>query len=103
MVGNKTPSIKASGLLELIFGLYDSEDISEALSSQLISLATFRRVNNATTEEVVHGLIAGFEDSDDLSDQAKGWISEQRDGFVALLGRESVRLPAKALHLSTDQ
>lgn len=99
---DRTPSIRASKLKATVTRLSGDEEFSVALCSQLLSLATLRRVEQISSEELVTGLLAGVESSEKLSSESKFWLNNQRESFVSLFESDSVRFPAKALHLSTD-
>lgn len=95
------PSIRASNLLNVVKELTSDEKFSVALCTQLISLATFRRVKGRGTKEVVDSLLEGMKVAE-FSEEIRSWFSEVREDFSRLLDCESVKLPAKALHLSSD-
>lgn len=96
-----SPSIKATDLQELVSRLSGDDEFSFALCNQVISLATFRRVRKMDPEELVDGLFEGMRDAE-FPESAIDWYEKVRADFLRLLNCDSVRLPAKALHLSTD-
>lgn len=95
------PSIRASGLLKAVKGLSDDEDFALALCSQMISLGTFRRVEKLAADDVFELLYEGMKVAE-FSDENLKWFETSRLSFVNLLDSDCIRLPAKALFLSTD-
>ncbi|TDE36316.1 hypothetical protein [Antarcticimicrobium sediminis] len=95
------PSIRASALLDTVKELSGNDEFSIALCTQLVSLATFRRVEKVSSEVVWDDLFEGMRVAE-FADATIAWFDEVRVEFLSLLECESVRLPAKALHLSTD-
>ena len=98
------PSVRVSKLLELVSDVSKDVEFSKAFCSQLIALATFRRVSKKGVDEVVDLLISSIERSElsELSDDVQAWFKTVKDVLVELLSNDVIRLPAKALHLSTD-
>lgn len=101
LINQAKPSIRASGLLDAVRELSNDEDFSTALCAQLISLATFRRVEKMETVGVFDLLFEGIKQAE-FSEDETCWFDTTRDSFVDLLDSECVALPAKALYLSTD-
>lgn len=99
--GQDSPSIKATQLLEVVRNFSGDEDFSDAFCTQLISLAMFRRVEKIEPEELFDSLFGGMENAG-FSEETRDWYTKIRPDFVRLLNCDSVRFPAKALHLSTD-
>ena len=98
---SKTNSIRASSLFERVVEITGDKAFTNALCSQVLSLASFRRVAKRNVEEVVDALISGINNSS-MERPVKEWFGSARDQLVKLLNSNAVRLPAKALHLSTD-
>lgn len=94
-------SIKATEFQETVLKLSGDRGFSVALCNQIISLATFRRVQKLDPEELFDSLFDGMRDAE-FSGEAISWYEEARPAFLRLLNCDSVRFPAKALHLSTD-
>ncbi|MEO1196629.1 MAG: hypothetical protein AAFX45_10695 [Pseudomonadota bacterium] len=95
------PSIKASEFREFVTRISNDEEFASAFCPQLISLATFRRVERLASEELYDALFEGMEVAD-LPKATIEWYKAVRKDFIRLLDCDGVRLPAKALHLSTD-
>ncbi len=79
----------------------ENEEFSRALCAQLVSLATFRRVQKIDASELIDLLFSGMEKAE-FSSEMMEWFENARQSFEGLLKCEAVKLPSKALHLSTD-
>lgn len=95
------PSIRSSKLLEQVKELSSNESFSVAFCSQLVSLATFCRVEKIPAERAWEILHAGMKVAE-LGDEVVDWYLATKLDFIASLECESIKLPAKALNLSTD-
>ncbi|MGR3792355.1 hypothetical protein [Vannielia sp. SX4] len=95
------PSIRVSSLLKEILRITGEDEVSRALCSQLVSLATFRRTEKVSEAEVIDGLIEGIAHAE-LPEAVHEWFVSCRDDLIQLLQCPSIKLPAKALQLSTD-
>lgn len=101
LISGSKPSIKATSLLDTVIELSDNEEFAVALCTQLISLDNFRREKKVDAEEVIDSLYGGLE-ATKLDADVKERLGEIRETLLSLLKSEWIRLPAKALKLSTD-
>lgn len=95
------PSIRASKLFDIVKSESESEVFAKAFCTEFIGLATFRRRRQRDFETVVDQLIGGMSNS--LEDQVVKFFKDQKVRLVQLLRCDAIRLPAKALDLTTDQ
>lgn len=95
------PSIRATEFLRLIRDSLGDEKLAATFCQQMLSLATFRRVHRIGSEELVDNLLEGMAVGDFPAD-VRDWYDAARGDLIRLFECDGVRLPAKALHLSTD-
>lgn len=95
------PSIRATEFLRLITDSLGDEKLAKTFCKQTLSLATFRRVHRISSEDLVDNLLEGMEVGD-FPAEVKDWYAAARGDLIRLFECDGVRLPAKALNLSTD-
>ncbi len=98
---NRVPTIRSNVLMELIVSHFVEREYAAALCSQLIAIATVRRIQAQEIEDVYDSVVKSMT-VNDLSDENEIWYRDRRPVFLDLLRLDSVRLVAKTLHLSTD-
>lgn len=102
LCNRERPSIRASSLFEQISSATGDPQLARAFCTQMISLATFRRTKQRDIEVVVDQFIEGL-DHTDIGKEIYDWYFAKRQAFIELLKSDSIRMPAKALDLTTDQ
>ena len=101
LLAQENVSVRVSALYQNVLNETGDPEFSRAFCYQLTNLAAVRRVQQSPIEDVLDNYISEIgrrHPSDDLSK----WYFEARETLLALLSSAAIRLPAKALHLSTD-
>lgn len=101
LASSESPTIKATILLDRFAEVFGDRKYSAALCSQLVAFATIRRIEASTIEDVF-GTIVGSMHANGLDSGVQDWFNDCREAFLKLAESSSVRLVAKALHLTTD-
>lgn len=94
-------TIRSHVLLEQMSNSFGDREYSRALCTQLVAIATIRRIESGTVEETFDKIAASMK-TNGISEDARNWFARVRGEFNSLLKSQNVRLVAKALHLSTD-
>lgn len=97
----RQPSIRASVLFDFVKRTSDDEVFARAFCTEMIGLATFRRRRQRELSVVLDQLIGGMEQS--LEAEIVDFFEVRREKLRDLLSCDAIRLPAKALDLTTDQ
>ncbi|MGR3452533.1 hypothetical protein [Pseudooceanicola sp.] len=95
------PTVRSLHLLKIFASAFGNEDYASALCSQLVAIATIRRIDAAPIEDTFD-LIVSSMPQNAIGEAGQDWFRQHRDTFLKLLRMKSVRLVAKSLHLSTD-
>lgn len=94
-------TIRSKILLERLSTAFENEEYARALSTQLIAIATIRRIEAIDIEKAYDRIVDSMK-LNGVDSDAQNWFRRVRQSFLGLLNGTSVRLVAKALHLSTD-
>lgn len=94
-------TVRSGVLFAQINESFQDELYSRALCSQLVAIATIRRIEALEIEHAFDQVVGSMQ-LNKLPEATEHWFREVQDSFVQLLNENSVRLVAKALHLSTD-
>lgn len=94
-------TIRSTALLQAVEKVFGDREYSAAICSQLVAMATIRRIEAKEISEVYDNIVRTML-INGLSEDQQAWYKKIRNSFLDLLGLESVRLVAKTLHLSTD-
>lgn len=98
---DKSPTVRSSTLVDRFEAIFQDREYAAALCSQLIAIATIRRIENESIEAIFDTILRSMR-INGVSDAARSWFESSRDAVLSMLSMKSVRLVAKTLHLSVD-
>ncbi len=101
LINEVRPTIKSSALRAKVEEISEDEEFASAFCSLFLSLSSSRRAQKLTSSELIEGLLEGIRRTD-LDTSVLEWFQNRQEICEKALESEALRLPSKALHLSTD-
>lgn len=95
------PTVRSSNLVDRFQAVFGDREYAAALCSQLVAIATIRRIENEAIETVFDSILGSMQ-LNGVSEATQEWYHGSRDSILTLLATKSVRLVAKTLNLSVD-